>query len=402
MLAQLIALLALQAPIGTPYAVPGPGAPGSAAHAVAVLDPVDLITRRPDSAWGDFLRARFAAYPSWRVIGRDSMRAKEKEYAFTAYRDCHEFQCAFDAGNIFPAEYVLFTSLSKLDGVYAYTMNLLHVPSSRTLWSGVGQAGPGKAGDSRLSLEAAWTRRIGRFSPVKPPPGKGRLGQVTVLDLSPGRWAPAQAIAERAATHLNAARVFDIMGGREQEELVAALAIDRAGFIPTDTALIGLGRRMGVTHMVSSRLIEDRSEGMRLELGYYDIAKGRKVKTDRSDRSRNMVDILRFETEFFASLFEIEKDGEDGLEDSRGSGLAWLAAAGGAAAGAACIAGGYLAYRYDRDSRAKYGNIEESRSRETALALRGEAAALERRSRIWGGVGIAGAMAGTALIVVAF
>ncbi len=404
MLKCLIVLVALQATFEGANAAAAPATPGFAAHSLAVLDPVDLITRKPDSAWGNFLRGRFAAQPDWKVIGRDSMSAKDKAYSFSAYRDCHEFQCAFDAGNIFPAEYVLFTSLTRLDGIYAYTMNLLHVPTSRTLWSGTGQAGPGRSGDPRLALEAAWTRRVGRFQSGKVPQGaKARLGHITVLDLSPGHWAPAQVIAERAATHLTASGVFDIMGGREQDELVDALVIDRAGFIPSDTALIGLGRRMGVTHMVSSRLMEDRREGIRLELAYYDIAKGRKVKAGRSGFTPNPVDYLRFETEFFSSRFGIERDAEDGLEGPGGRrGRAWLAAAGGVAAGAVGIAGGWLAYRFDRDSRAKYGRIGESRSRETAQALRGDAAALESRSRIWGGVGVAGLMAGAALIVVAF
>lgn len=406
-----LAILALQAPFQNAYAVSAPDGTGPSQRAVAVLDPVDLTTRKSDSTWGDFLRRRFAATSAWKVIGRDSMRAKEKEFSFTAYRGCHEFQCAFDAGNIFAAEYVFYSSLTRLDGAFAYTMNLLHVPSSRTVWSGVGQAGPGQIGDSRVSLQEGWTRRIDRLSSGKDrlspgktsPKGKGGLGLVTALDLGAGgRWAPAQAIAERVATHLNAARGFDIMGVREQEELVGALGIDRSAFIPTDSAVFDLGRRMGVTHLVTLRLVEDRRHALRLELGYYDIAKRRKVKAERSDYTRNHVDILRFETDFFSSLFPIDKDGEDGLEEPGNSRSSWFAAAAGVAAGAVGVAGGYMAYRFDQASQEKYGKIEDARSRQSALALRGEAAGLERRARIWGGVGIAGAMAGGALLVFSF
>jgi hypothetical protein len=397
------ASLSLQAPMGKACAASPTGVPASAARTLAVLDPVDLTTRRPDSARGEFLRRSFALRPGWKVIDPDSMRAREKEFGFSAYRGCHEFQCAFDAGNIFASEFVLFSSLTRLGGVYAYTLNLVHVPSSRILWSKVGQAGPGAIGDPRIQLEAAWTRLVGRLPPDKAPAAAlGKPGQITVLDLSPARWAPAQAIAERLATHLYDARGFDIMGSREQDELIGALGIDKAAFIPTDSAVFGLGRRMGVSHLVSSRLIEDRRHALRLELGYYDIAGQRKVKVERSGYAHDPVDILRFETRFFASLFPIEKDGEDGLEGKGRSWPAWAAGAAGAAGIAAGIAGGFLAYRFDQASRRKYGQIEASRSRESALELRGEAAGLERRSRAWGAVGIAGALAGGAMIIISF
>jgi hypothetical protein len=391
--------LSLKAFAATPAEVPPDGP-----RVVAVLDPVDLNTRRSDSAWGEFLRRRFAASPSWKPVGRDSMRAKAYEFGFSAYRNCHEFQCAFDAGNVFSAEYVLFSSLTRLGGTYAYTLNLVHVPGSQTVWSRVGEAGPGDSGNPGVWLGSAWTRLIARLAPEKARPGRGKLGQATVLDLSLGRWAPAQATAERMATHLYATRAFDIMGSKEQDELVGALGIDKAAFIPTDSAVFELGGKMGVSHLISSRLSEDRDHAFRLELGFYDIAGHRKVKGDRSGYTRDIVDILKFETGFFSALFPIEPDGEDGFKAAGGPKpgrfrFSWAAGTAGVAAGAAC---GFLAYRFDRDSRRKYGQIEDARSRESALGLQGDAAMLERRSRIWGAAGLAGLLAGAAVFAFSF
>ena len=138
---------------------------------VAVLDPVDLTTQKSfnaqtsDSGWGEFLRRCFASRSAWKVVGRDSMRAKERQFGFVSYRGCHEFQCAFDVGNIYSAEFVLFSSLSRLGGAYVYTLNLVHVPSSQTVWSRVGEAGLGDAGNPGGPLESAWTHLIGRLAP---------------------------------------------------------------------------------------------------------------------------------------------------------------------------------------------------------------------------------------------
>lgn len=400
-----LAAAALQALFCKAFAASPAAVPAEGARTVAVLDPVDLTTQRPDSSRGEILRRSFASRPAWKVVGRDSMRAKERDFGFTAYRNCHEFQCAFDAGNIFSAEFVLFSSLSRLGGVYVYALNLVHVPSSQTVWSRVGEAGPGGTGldgggNADVSLENAWAHLIGRLAPEKAPAvRRGKLGQITVLDLSLRRWAPGQAVAERVATHLYATHAFDIMGSREQDELVGALGIDKAGFIPTDSALFALGAKMGVSHLVSSRLVQDRQRAFRLELGFYDIAGHRKVKAERSGDAEDIVDILRFETRFFSGLFPIEPDGEDGLRQPRRFRWSLAAGATGAAAGVAC---GVLAYRFDQASQRKYGQIEDSRSRESAVGLRGQAVVLERQSRIWGAAGLAGVLAGGAFLAFSF
>jgi hypothetical protein len=368
--------------------------------ALAVLDPVDLNTQKSDPEWGEFLRLRFAANPSWKMIGLDSMRAREKEFGFSAYRNCHEFQCAFDAGNIFSAEYVLFSSISRIGGIYAYTLNLVHVPASGTVWSRAGEAGADGIGNPRLRMEDILTRRIARLSPGNLRAGKrGKLGQITVLDLSLGSWAPARVLAERVATHLHSIGTFDIMGGREQDELIKALGIDKAEFIPTDSAVIALGERLGVTHLISFRLAKNSRQEIGVDLGYYDIAAHAKVKGGRSGYSREYPDIFRYETGFFASLFPLEKDDVDDLRRPGGSRLRWAAGAAGIATG---IAGGILAYRFDEASRKKYGRLEEARSRESALELQGEAAHLQRNSRIWGAVGLAGMLAGGVFLALSF
>ena len=82
---------------------------------LAILDPIDLHTQRADPEWGEFLRKSFASNPGRKVLSRDSARAKFEEYLLDSRVPCHEFQCAFDAGNILSAEFVLFASVTGLD-----------------------------------------------------------------------------------------------------------------------------------------------------------------------------------------------------------------------------------------------------------------------------------------------
>src|SRR4051812_45632313 len=63
---------------------------------LAVLDPIDLHILKADPDWGDFLRRGFAENRGWKVITRDTMIAKMKDYGMDTRVPCHEFQCAFD------------------------------------------------------------------------------------------------------------------------------------------------------------------------------------------------------------------------------------------------------------------------------------------------------------------
>ena len=82
------------------------------------MDPVDLHLAHADPEWGDFMRRAFAANPDWKVIARETMITKLKDYGVDTRVPCQEFQCAFDAGNILSEENVRFWTVNGLDDQY--------------------------------------------------------------------------------------------------------------------------------------------------------------------------------------------------------------------------------------------------------------------------------------------
>lgn len=359
---------------------------------LAVMDPIDLHTLKTDIDWGAFLRKSFAANPSWKVIPRDTMTAKFRDYRLDPYVPCHEFQCAFDAGNILSAEFVMFGSVTGLDDIYAYTLNLVHVPTSQIVWSRVGDIRKRQLGMPAAVMEATMAQIAADLGPDQVRTGRrDKRGLLTVLDLSAAGSTPSRIMAERVATHLLASRNYDIMGKKEMDELLAALEIKKGEFIPTDSAIYALGGKMDITHLVYSRLLATKGGGMQLQLALYDIAAKRKVREWPSQSSLDFRKLLEFEDKFFNSLFEShEYGGGTAIARARprwtwaGAGLSLLVGA----------AFGYLSYEAARDADKEYARFQEARSREAAESRQEKVEEKERSSIMYGvmgGIGVAGA-----------
>jgi hypothetical protein len=174
------------APIpGQAFSEAAKGSGRSEQRVLAVLDPVDLHLMTADPDWGDFMRRSFAANPSWKVLARDSMMTKLQDYGVDTRVACHEFQCAFDAGNILSAEFVLFWSVTGLDELYAYTLNLVHVPTSQTVWSKVGDIRKRQLGSPSGALEASLAQLADWLGP-----DKVRTGRREKLGQWPSAWPP--------------------------------------------------------------------------------------------------------------------------------------------------------------------------------------------------------------------
>lgn len=359
---------------------------------LAVLDPIDLHIMKADPDWGDFLRRGFAENRGWKVITRDTMIAKMKDYGMDTRVPCHEFQCAFDAGNVLSAEFVLFWSITSLDDLYAYTLNLVHVPTSQTVWSRVGEVSKRQLGAPGAAMESALAQIADWLGPDKVRTGRReKLGQLTVLDLSAAGSTPARVMAERVTTHLYSSRNYDIMGKKEQDELLTALGIDKAAFIPTDSALNQLGTKMGISHLVYSRLLATKDGGMQLRLALYDVASRQKVRERPSQSTQDFRKLLQFEESFFSSLFQLP-----GSEDAASMGpgrkrWAWAGAAASLAFGAVC---GYLSYSAGKDADRAYARFQDARSREAVESWEAKVKGSDRSAFTWailGGVGVAGA-----------
>lgn len=344
-----------------------------------------------DVEWGEFLRKSFAGNLKWSVITRDTLSAKFKEYKLDPKNPCHEFQCAFDAGNILSAEFVMFGSITGVDELYAFTLNLVHVPTSQTIWSRVGEIRKRQLGTPSSAMEATLAQIAGDLGPDQVRTGRrDKRGLLTVLDLSAAGSTPSRIMAERVATHLYASRNYDIMGRKEMEELLTALGINKAAFNPADTAIYTLGGKMDITHLVYSRLLATKSGGLQLQLALYDIAARKKVREWPSQSTSDFRKLLQFEEKFFRSLFQ-SPEYDAGASIGTSSRWTWTGAALSLAAGAAC---GYMSYAASRDADKAYDRFRQARSRESAETLQAKVEDRDRSSLVWGilgGVGVAGA-----------
>jgi hypothetical protein len=359
---------------------------------LAVMDPIDLHTQQIDFEWGEFLRKSFAANADWKVIPRDTLSARFRDYRLDPRAPCHEFQCAFDAGNILSAEFVMFGSVTSLDDLYAYTLNLVHVPTSQTVWSRVGEIRKRQLGAPSAAMEATLAQIAGDLGPDRVRTGRrDKRGLLTVLDLSAAGSTPSRIMAERVATHLLASRNYDIMGRKEMDELLAALDINKGAFIPTDSAIYKLGGKMAITHLVYSRLLAAKGGGMQLQLALYDIAANKKVREWPSQTTMDFRKLLEFEDKFFTSLFK-SQEYDAGAAAPRGPRhWTWAGAGLSLLMGAAF---GYLSYEASQDADKEYARFQAARSREAAESRQDKVEEKERSSIMYGvmgGISVAGA-----------
>jgi hypothetical protein len=359
---------------------------------LAILDPIDLHGLKIDHEWGEFLRKTFADNPKWKIISHDSVVAKFTDFRLDPRQPCHEFQCAFDAGNILSAEFVLFGSITGTDELYAFTLNLVHVPTSQTVWSRVGEVRKRQTGVPFTALETALKQIAAELGPDAIRTGRReKHGLLTVLDLSASGSAPSRIMAERVATHLYASRNYDIMGRKEMEELLTALEINKSEFVPTDSGIFTLGGKMDITHLVYSRLLATREGGLQLQLALYDIAAKKKIREWPSQSTLDFRKLLEFEDKFFTGLFKVpEYPGAPAVAKTGGH-WTWAGAGLTLAMGAVC---GYMAYTATQDADRQYGRFQAARSREAAVKLQGKVQQKEDYA-LWmgiaGGVSLVGA-----------
>ncbi len=265
---------------------------------LAILDPVDIAAEKSVPPYGDELRTQAVAAGRFAPIPRIQMEKKMAEFNWDATTPCHEFQCAFDAANLLLSEYVLFGTVTPLDGIYAYTFNLLHIPTGQVVLSQAGDVArsPGAGGD--LPLKAKLAAFISGIDPMHLDLAqKTSLGLMAVIDLSP-ETPESRVLSERVAAHVHASRHYDLMGSKELQELMIAMEIPIGAIATTDSGMIGLGTRLNVAYLVHSKLSED-PQGMRLDLALFDIAGKRRIRDWPSHSQRGFQDILHVENRFF-------------------------------------------------------------------------------------------------------
>lgn len=336
--------------------------PPSARPLLAVLDPVDLSQARSLPPAGEALRNAAREAERFRLLSGPETEAKLREFKWNAGRPCHEFQCAFEAGNVLMAEYVLFGTLTPLDGLHAYSFNVLDTRSGRVVESAVGHASrnpedPGA--DPSLAHLAAFASAL---DPSRYDGGpKAGQGLIAVLDGNP-ESPESRVLTDRIGTHVHGFRTHDLMGQTELEELADAMGISLASLAASDSGLLLLGARLNIDCLVRSKL-ERGPRGQRLELALFDIAGKRRVRSWTSNTTGDFGEILRFESRFFKTL----KDWPAGA--GGGSGEGPVAAQGGtrwgrtllALAGITTAGGlGAMAYASHRRADEAYRRAESS------------------------------------------
>lgn len=344
---------------------------------LAILDPVDVATGRVMPMYGDLLRAKLLGTGKFGPLTRQAMEKKLKEFNWEADKPCHEFQCGFDAGNILLSEYVLFGSVTALDGIYAYTLNLLHVPSSQVIASEAGDVSrnPFRGGDDPLN--ARLTAFISQLDPAHLEKSRvASRGLMAVLDLNAGS-PESRVLAERVGTHVYASRKYDLMSQMELQELLTAMSISISGISPNDSGMIALGTRLNVAYLVQSKLTQD-ADGRRLDLALFDVAGKRRIRDWSSKPTREFQGILQLENRFFTTLTE-----KNGLKTSQPSShwqttllsLIGIAAATGLAT---------LAYTAHQDANGDYGRAEAAYSLESGQVWKKQAKDKDQRTVLFG------------------
>lgn len=268
---------------------------------LALLDPVDIVAGRTIPGCGDFLRARFQAVGKLQPISRGEMEKKLAEYNWPASKACHEFQCGFDAGNVLLAKYVFFGTVTALGGLYAYTFNILYVPTGRIISSEVGDVprNPQSGGDEPLKARLA--AYVSGLDPARFDTSRiTSRGLMAVVDLS-AATPESRVLTERVDTHIYASRLYDLMSPLELQELLSAMNISPATTEATDSGMMALGTKLNVAYLIQSKVIQTAG-GTGLDLTLFDVAGKRRIRDWPSKPTQDFEDILHFENRFFATL----------------------------------------------------------------------------------------------------
>lgn len=311
---------------------------------IAVLDLVDLADNQAKPEIAEALRSALGSTGSWTVIHRDTVGVRLSEYNMNPSQPCNNPQCSFDVGNVVQTEYVVFGTSSPLSSVQNVTLKLLHIPSARIVWTRTLEAsGPTDAVRAR-ALErdfAAVAKELSGRPPEAAPKAAGR--SLAVVDLSENSLQ-SRVFLERVHTRIQGSPSYDPMSPVELAELLAALEINKYSIVPSLDNMIGLGRMLGVSNLLYSRLYRDgRSYIYRLAM--YDVAGKSLVLELPPQPSPDLIKLLDYEKVFFNTLFTKENEASRDAKARDGKGKSnkalWISL------GVLGVGGGIAAYWVD-------------------------------------------------------
>ncbi len=372
--------IALCAPFSIGLCAAGPE-PSSGPPQILVIDPVDLgVEGDGQRLWGELLRQNMEYSGFWQVIPRDSADSRYSQYGLEPEKGCREFQCAYDAGTVVGANFVLFGTVTGLREIYAYTLNLVHVGTVQTVWSRVGEVVRKRVGNPAQAVQTVLGDLISHLDPSELNlQAQPKRGLTTVVDLN-SSLAFSRVMAERTTTHLYASREFNVMTQRELIELLSAMEIDLRAVPSSDDSILAIGKQADVSHLVASRLTQEKGV-YALHLRFFDVAEGKKLRDWPSQATPDFKKILQFEQKFFAGLFKNQENVWKPAQTGEESQAWWPYAASGILLTAGAVMG-FLAYEADKEADREYRKFNSAQSRDAAMYHRSRVETLDR-TRLW-------------------
>jgi hypothetical protein len=383
---------------------------------LTVLDPVNLSDNRPDAAAGRALRKALARNPKWSVVPGDSAARTLKATGLSPDSACVEFQCAFDAGNALQTEFVLFGTSTTLPDLRAFTLDLVHVPTSQVVWTRVGEIPPGRAkgpakrernaaADS-LVVEGSLPSVVAGLDPaaldLRKKPSSGSLG---IMDA--GRPSAHSRVAlHRALSRAYASRAYDLLGPSEMEELLSALGIrggSAASFPPTGPGafagfggsgnmnatpylhddMLSLGSAMDVRYLLWTKVNHD-GPGYAMDLALYDVAGRRTMRYWPAADTADFRSALRAEDRFLSVLGAEAPQPVPASPVASGNLKTVGKAVAIAMAAAVGVSFGVLAYQKKQSADSDYRRFQGAQSEQEAAQTREKVEDQDTEARAYG------------------
>ena len=265
-----------------------------------VLDPVNLKNNRNEGKVAIRLRDIFKTSEKWNVLKEKDVQLKLLAYKKDKSRACKELACAHDLGDIARADYVLFSTVSKIGRMVMLNLNLLDVKATKIV--GVASREFVQASYSVKSrlLHYNLKNAMHKINEAKEKEQvvavKGSLG---ILQAQ-GNSQENKTIAERLFSHAYGTGLYDVI---DQEELnysyealnlkTKIIKVDRASVTP-------VGKKLGLDYLLHSKLYKKKKIYF-LELSLFDIKRMGEIKKEVF-QSDNFLTILAKEARFFKEL----------------------------------------------------------------------------------------------------
>lgn len=274
---------------------------------LAVLDLVDVSDNQPKPEISDLLRKNLISNGKWSILTRDSVLKRMTEFNLSVKQGCNNPQCSFDIGNIAQTELVLYGTVATFSSNQILTLKVLHIPTAKIVWTRVLEVSGISERERNHFLERNFSVLSSELAQLSPSMDRTKHGlSLAVIDVSENS-PQSKALLERITTRVSGNPVFDPMSPNELAELLTALEINKFSVVPSVENMVGLGQKLGVSHLLYSRLYRDGNSYI-YRLAIYDINSKAVALELPPQPSEDLLKLLDYEKSFFNTLFSKVKE----------------------------------------------------------------------------------------------